>query len=440
MGVLNPDEITTAQVEKMFQAAYAHAAGRDTRNAYFDGDVELDKLGIKIPAELDIFRTVFNFGRIYVSAQLDRMILETFRLLGADKATIRKMEAILKRSNFKESAWLAIQEALVQKRAYGIVGGDGNGNAVITFHTAVGIHVEYDPITRKPLWAFQAWGAGTRNSPRRGTLYLRGTNVDYTKTGGIWKEDERRTTGLTEVAVVGLINRAALGDFRGRSELDDTNKFTDAGARTLTNLQIAGESVALPHRAFFGVDDESKPKTPAEQVAAYLSRTSYFKEAEGKAIQLPGADLRGFIDTLTMFARDVAASTGLPLDYLGIHSDNPSSAQAIARGEARLLKRVMRKMALFGEALETLMRLALEIEGVKDVEIEAVWQAPDTPDLAGVTDAVVKLRSPGPDGKPLITADTGRKMLGMSPEARQREAQAIEDEFNGLAGSSGWAA
>lgn len=428
--VLNPDDLTTTDIERAYRAATSHATGRSIRDRYLQGDVLLDTLGIKIPRELDIFRTVMNYTRIYLEAQLDRMTLEGFRV--QDTKANSAAAKIYGRCNMAEEAYLVILEALAQKRAYLIIGVNEDGKPIITTHTAQGIHAEHNSITREVKWAFQTWGDGRRTA-REGTLYLPGVNVDYKKISGVWVEQNRRPTGLDKVAVVGVINRAALGDFRGRSEMDTTRKFTDAAARTLTNLQIAGESVALPHRSFFGVDKDSKPANAAEAMAAFLSRTSYYTNPEGKAIQLPGADLRGFLDTMQAFHRMVAAQTGLPVDYLGISSDNPSSAEAITRGEARLIKKVQRKMALFGEAFEQAMRLALQLEGHTGVEIEAVWQAPETPNLAGVTDSVTKLRSPGPDGKPLISADTARRMLGMSPEARAREADAVDDEFVGIA-------
>lgn len=250
-----------------------------------------------------------NYGRIFIEAQLDRMCLEGFRI--QEKAADAAAQAIFRRNNLREELYLVLQEARSQKRAYLIVGTDGAGKAIITSRTTQGIHAEHDPITRRVKWAFQTWGDG-KKAPRSGTLYLPGVNVDYVKAGGVWTETARRPTALSEVAVIGVINRAALGDFRGRSELDTTSKFTDAASRTLTNLQIAGESVALPQRAFFGVEDESQPQDAAEALKAYLSRTSFYSNPDGKAIQLPGADLLGFLDTMQSFHRMVAAQTGHP--------------------------------------------------------------------------------------------------------------------------------
>lgn len=423
------DVLTSDQLESMLTKAKASVLGRGIRNIYYHGDVQLDVMGINIPLEMNIFRTVFNYPKIYVDAIEERMDVEGFRLAGDLKASDALWE-IWQRNNLDEESTMAHREALVQKRCYLIVGEDESGKAAITAHTAEGIYVEYDRVTRAVTLAFQAWDADGDNDSEAvsATVYTPNYNQDYSKKGGIWTAGERRDHNLGITPVVPMVNRAALGDYRGRSEMDCTVKWTDAAARVLTNLQIAAEFVAMPQRLLFGVEKgEVNMDGALNALQAYATNILGFANDKASATQFPGADLRNFSDVINTISKGVAAETGLPLSYFGIMAANPSSADAIVKEESRLIKKTERKNKIFGEAWEKAMRIALLIEGqVTDAtRVETIWRDPATPTLASKVDAVTKLRAPGVDGKPLISDTMGREMIGMSEEMNKVEAQRL---------------
>lgn len=423
------DALTSEELDEMLTKAKTAALGRRIRNLYYQGDVQLDVMGINIPIEMNIFRTVFNYPRIYVDAIEERMDVEGFRLAGDLKASDALWE-IWQRNNLDEESTMAHREALVQKRCFLIVGQDENGLAAITAHTAEGIYVEYDRVTRSVRRAFQAWDIDGDNDSEAvaATLYTPEYNQDYARKNGIWTAGERRDHNLGITPVVPMVNRAALGDYRGRSEMDCTVKWTDASSRVLTNLQIAAEFVATPQRLLFGVEKGEVTMDGAlSSLQAYATNILGFANDKGSATQFPGADLRNFSDVINTISRGVAAETGLPLSYLGISSANPSSADAIVKEESRLIKKTERKNKVFGEAWEKAMRIALLIEGqVTDAtRVETIWRDPATPTLAAKVDAVTKLRAPGVDGKPLISDTMGREMIGMSEEMNKLEGERL---------------
>lgn len=417
-------------VDELGKAADARQANRDLRDRYYEGDVQLARLGVNIPPELNRFRTVINFPRIYIDALEERMDIEGFRLAGQEQ-TSDELWSVWQANNLDDESHLTHLEALIQKRAYVVVGpSDDSEFPVITAHPAEGWEVRVDPVTRRLTVAFQKWVDAEETA--RACLYLPEKTVSLVEEYGQWAVEDEFVHALGVVPVVPMVNRARLGDTRGRSEMSDVLALTDAAARALTNLQMAGETLALPQRFVLGASQEDFVDADGNRVPkwqAYFNNLFAMENQEAKVLQLPGADLRNFHETINTYATAVSAVTGLPPHYLGLTSDNPASADAIRSSESRLVKKVERKNRAFGESWERALRIALLLMGrdVNAERIETVWRDPSTPTTAQMVDAVAKLRAAGADGRPLVSDDTGRAMIGMSAEARKREAELLRD-------------
>src|SRR5690625_6893611 len=98
----------------------------------------------------------------------------------------------------------------------------------------------------------------------------------------------------------------------------------------------------------------------------FRSALAINKDADGdvpKVHQLSVASPAPFIDQLREFRMQVASEAGMPADYLGIQTANPSSADAIRMGESRLVKRTERRQSGFGRAWMEVARLAMLVRG-----------------------------------------------------------------------------
>jgi hypothetical protein len=109
----------------------------------------------------------------------------------------------------------------------------------------------------------------------------------------------------------------------------------------------------------------------------------------------------------------------MPSSYLGFVTDNPSSADAIRAGEARLVKRAERRQAVFGAAWSEVMRLALLIRDkeLPPVAPKPLWRDASTPTRAAAADEAVKLVAAGilpPE------SDVALERLGFSELDRSR--------------------
>src|SRR5690606_1859304 len=106
-----------------------------------------------------------------------------------------------------------------------------------------------------------------------------------------------------------------------------------------TDMMVAGEFVAIPLRALFGVppdgfkDEKGNPLTVLQ---ALMGRLLTIPDEQVKAFEFAAAQLSNFTTAMREIAQLVASISGLPPHYMGMASDNPASAEAIAASEARL--------------------------------------------------------------------------------------------------------
>lgn len=422
------DERMLSRLKSYREMASVGVAGRVELNNFYEGELALATLGVNIPSEINKVRTVFNYPRIVVDSLDERLDVEGFRLAGSDSASDALWD-IWQRNNLDEESAMGHIEAMVQGDAIILTGVDGSGRAAVTVHESAGWAVSRDRISRQVVEAYQEWVEGDDRTVFA-TLYGPVENHDFVFVNGVWTHTATRKHGLGEVPVTVLANRSRLRDLRGRTEMADVIPFTVAAMRALTNLQVASERVALPQRLLFGAQEEDfmkKDGSTASKWEAYIGHILMLEDENAKAVEFSGADLRNFHETINAYSRAVAAVAGLPPHYLGIIADsNPSSADAIVADEARLVKKAERKQRVFGGAWERAMRLAAKIEGVEvGSRLESVWRDAATPTIAQKVDAVMKLRAPGADGQSIISAQTAREMIGMSPEASAREAERL---------------
>ena len=163
---------------------------------------------------------------------------------------------------------------------------------------------------------------------------------------------------------------------------------------------------------------------------AYLARILAFEDPDGKIQQFSAAELSNFTNALDQIAKQVAAYTGLPPQYLSASSDNPASAEAIRAAESRLIKKVERKNLIFGGSWEESMRLAYRMmkggEVPPDYQLmETVWRDPSTPTYAAKADAATKLYG---GGLGVIPKERARIDMGYSVTEREEMRKWDEEE------------
>ena len=138
-------------------------------------------------------------------------------------------------------------------------------------------------------------------------------------------------------------------------------------------------------------------------------------------------------DMLKTMAMLVASQTRVPVDYLGITLDNPTSAEAMASAERRLTRIADKQNVAFGRELKRAMGIAVALrEGTNTIpdsmrDVHPVWAPTKEISDAARADAFTKIADKVTG---YADSDVGLERLGLSREeitrlrADQRKARA----------------
>ena len=234
-----------------------------------------------------------------------------------------------------------------------------------------------------------------------------------------WTVTETIPNPLGVVPVVPVVNRGRLLDVDGVSEMADILDLADALNKINSDMLVTSEFYARPRRWATGLEViEDENGNPVKPFSAALDDVWQSEDADTKFGQFDAARLDGYADAAALITQQIGALTGLPPHYLGLHGDQPASADAIRSAEASLVARAYALHRTFGTAWASVARLMLAVrDGVdpRTLDVEPMWANPETRTPAQAADAAAKLVGVG---VPLsvVLADT----LGMSPEQVER--------------------
>lgn len=383
--------------------ALTTGATRDIRNDnYYEGLQRLEHIGLAVPPELRRFETVVNWPRLVVDSLNERLEVKSFILPSQQTADPSLTEAWAA-NDLDSEAPKVTGDALIFGRSFVTIGvnEDDADHPLILAESPREMAVRVDTRTRRILVAVRPIFEEGDPNPVGWTIYHPDHTSWVERQGGIMVETDRDDHNLGRVPVVPFFNRLRPGSWRGVSEMADVIPLTDAAARTLTNLQIAGETHSVPQKYALGVSKGDFVDAAGEQLPvweAYFSAIWANANSEIKVGQFSASDLRNFHETVNHYAHLVSAISGLPPHFLGFTSDNPASADAIRSAESRLVKRAELKQRQFGDAWGRVMAFYLRLrdgEWPDGHRIATEWHDAATPTVAARTDAVVKLVAAG---------------------------------------------
>lgn len=401
--------------------------------AYYESERRPSAIGIATPPEMRNLLANIGYPRIYVNSLSDRLGLEGFRLGGKDEADEQLWDWW--QANFLDvESSLGHTDALVHGRAYVTVAAPDPEDPtldptvpIIRVEPPTSLYAQIDSRTRRVTRAIRATYDEDGSQVIATTVYLPDLTEMRALEEGTWKVVDTINHGMGIVPVIPLANRTRLSDLYGTSEITpELRSVTDAAARIMMNMQATAELMAVPQRLLFGVKPEDlgiDPDNASAVVEAYLARMIGIEDPEAHAFQFSAAELRNFTEALQELAKQAAAYTGLPPQYLATQSDNPASAEAIKASESRLVKNAERKSSIFGGAWEQVMRVAYKVMNPGgDIppdmyRMESIWRDPSTPTYAAKADAASKLYN---QGQGVIPKERARIDMGYSIEERRQ--------------------
>ena len=414
---------------KLVDQAGRGRAGYENREKYYEAEKHLDALGVTLPSDVRVLEMISSIPKLAIDVLVEVLNVDGFTLQG-NSELVDTLRIWWQANNLDTEFPLAMTEALVQGQSYILVGNGDDEVPSITVHDARYVATHRNAFGKLDE-AVIVFGTERDSSDvdgddsRYAAHYTPGKLRTYVEDGvGDWRPISGEvSTNIRGIPLVPMTNRTRLKDFhRGRSEITELLGLADGESRSLTNLQVAQELLALPQRYLFGngisqLKDQSG--NPVSKFKAYMSAL-WTGPQDAKAGQFPGADLSQIIDVIKLYNQKVSAITGIPPSMLGISTDNPTSAEAMRAAKERLITRAEFKQRLFSDPLEEAMRIALEMydllpeDGAKTLEVS--WRDVATPSKASRMANLLQAHSQG-----VISAHLAREHMDLTPEQRAEE-------------------
>lgn len=398
------------------------------RRRLYDAKYRVSDLQIAIPPQLRGLAMVVGWPGMVVDVLEERLDWDGFTIPGSDDDL--GISEIVEANQLDLDASLAHLGALI----YGIdfvavgTGDEDEPNPLITVESPMSTTVEYDPRRRRGIAGLSLVWDKQAGQASAASLFLLDETIRLERTPsgvlGVVDRDEHKLNRLT---LVRLANRPDVGSTDGRSEMTPAVvSHSESAVRTLLGAEVSREFYSSPQRYLLGADEsafvdaDGNRKTGWEQILGRVWAIDVDEDGNMPQVgQFASSSPAPYLELLRGYAQLVAAEAGMPSSYLGFVTDNPSSADAIRAGEARLVKRAERRQRVFGAAWSEVMRLALLIRDgeVPPVAPEPLWRDASTPTRAAAADEAVKLVAAGilpPD------SEVALERLGFSEVDRKR--------------------
>lgn len=420
----------------------ARAPRLHSLNEQYEGVRRLEQLGLAIPEELKRFTVVLNWPRVAVDALEHRLDVTGFRMPGAEAADTSLWD-VWQYNNMDERAGFAHVDALALGSSYVCVGTNEADpkTPLITVESPLEMISVRDPRTHRVTCAVRFYEAEDTGVAQRATLYMPNYTRWLRRKSGGWVDDlEADVHELGAVPVVPFVNRHRTSRLRnqileGVSEMADLIPIADSASRAITNTQLLQETLVAPARGVLGatkgdfVDREGKPLSAWE---TYFGAVWAMANKDAKTFQFDAAEMSNIETIVNMYARLASGVSHLPVEYFGLTTNNPPSAEGYRAGETRLVKTAERKQTAFGNSWEAMQRLVIRFrdgEWSEDARrMETVWRDAGTPTLSMVADAISKEYAAG-----LTDWETAQEDRGRSPEQIKRmKARRVAESASAL--------
>lgn len=225
------------------------------------------------------------------------------------------------------------------------------------------------------------------------------------------------------VPVVPFLNRP-LGepDDYGTSEFLDVIDIQDRINLTLLDRMVISKMQAYRQRWAKGIQLENEDGTPVEPFIPGVDLVWAVEDENAQFGDFNASDLSPQLRAVEADVRDLAAISRTPPHYLMGQIVN-ASGDALKAAETGLVAKVQDRQVQFGEAWESVNRIAGLWTGREvPVDAEVIWADPESRSLAELADSAVKFQAAG------VPWRSRMEMLQKSPaEIDRMEAERASD-------------
>lgn len=393
------------------------------RLEYFESKKKLDKVGFSIPDSMKDFQLMIGWAFKAVKVPASRVRPDGF-ILPNGSSLLDDVESVMNDPNVMMVERMAIESSMLHSVAFVFTSpGDvsaGEPEVIVSARSALEATAEIDERTNRVIKALELVDAN------KALLYLPGQVFRVERKGGDWRVTGEFTSVshrvLCEVFVWGRSLNRPFGQSRISRPLMG---YIDTGVRTMLRQEVTAEFYSAPQRALLGADESHFMDSKGQRISplkallgSIWALPDVWDEDEGKLVrpaiqQLAQASMQPHSDQLRTIGLMVSSETTIPVAYLGIIHDNPSSADAILASESDLVAMVEDELPSINLSRVGLARNVVAVmhgQWTPSMErdlrgLRSRFLDPGTPTMAARADAGAKFATAFPDGDPEVAME-----------------------------------
>lgn len=410
---------------RMLKTIRKKSGRNQLRAQYVDDKRRLDKIGFSVPPRMVDFQTPIGWARKGIVTPASRIRPDGFTLPRPSKLLTEVHEAF-EDNHFAAVERMAIESSLQHGVSFVFVTpGDtviGEPETIVVARTALEATAEIDPRSNRVTKALEVI------SGVECLMYLPGQTLQVEHVDREWLVTREYVGVEHMVPCVPYIWGWSLARPMGRSRVTrPLMGYIDRGVRTMLRQEVTAEFFSAPQRTLLGAEEEhfTDPKTgkrvsPLDALIGGVWALPNTRDEEtGDLIkptleQLQQASMQPHSEMLRTIGLMVSSELSIPVAYLGIIHDNPSSADAILASESDMVAMVEYERDLsYGLAHESLARTILAVKYGKMTEamaaelrgLKAHFSNAGTPTRAARADAALKYTTTFPNGDPEVAME-----------------------------------
>ncbi len=394
------------------------------RAQYVDDKKRLDKIGFSVPPHMVDFQTPIGWAYKGIKVPASRIRPDGFTL-PRPSTLLDEVNATFEDNYLGAVERMAIESSLQHSVAFVFVTpGDtalGEPDVIVAARTALEATAEVDARTNRVMLALEMVSATVA------LLYRPGKTLRVESTVNGWIVTKEIDGVPDFVPCVPYIWGWSLSRPFGRSRVTrPLMGYIDRGVRTMLRQEVTAEFFSAPQRALLGADEahftgpDGRRISPLEAlIGGIWALPDTFDEDEQKLVrpdikQLQQASMQPHSEMLKTIGLMVSSELSIPVSYLGIIHDNPSSADAILASESDMVAMVEHERDIsYKIAHESLARtiLAVKYGGITAAMaaelrgLQAHFADAGTPTRSARSDAALKYTQAFPNGDPEVAME-----------------------------------
>lgn len=334
---------------RLLQTVRTKAYRNVIRNQYFEAKRALHNIGPSIPEEMRDFATILGWANKAVKVPAARIRPHGFTA-DSPLSLLDDLDLIARDSKLDLFEGMAIEDMLQASCSFIFTtpGGPGEQDVIVSVRNAQEATAERDRRTDRVNAALEVL------SRKETILYLPGVALTVESGRNGWQVTEEVSGVEGHVPCVPYVWGRSTSRPFGYSRISrPLMGMIDNGIRTMLRQEANAEWYSAPRMAMYGAKIEhftdgagERVKPWSREIGAMFGVPDFFNEETGvmdraKIEQFAQASFQPHSDQMRTIGMLVSGETSIPVGYLGIIHDNPSSADAMRAAETDLMATVI---------------------------------------------------------------------------------------------------